>query len=59
MAVAVFVLFGGLGGGGPRGITVAARAVVCLSGGALFGLSGGEDIWTRYAPPMPATARLR
>ena len=28
--------------GGPRGITLAARAVVCLSGGALVGLSGGE-----------------
>jgi hypothetical protein len=59
VAVAVFVLFGGFGGGGPRGITVAVRAVVCLSGGALVGLSGGEDAWTLYAPPMPAMARLR
>ena len=48
MAVVVFVLLGGLGGGGPRGITLAARAVVCLSGGALVGLSGGETQWTLY-----------
>ena len=54
----VFVLLGGLGGGGPRGITLAARAVVCLSGGALVGLSGGETQWTGYVPPKLATARL-
>jgi hypothetical protein len=42
VAVAVFVLLGGLVGGGPRGIILAVRAVVCLSGGALVGLSGGE-----------------
>jgi len=41
VAGAVFVLPGELGGSGPLGITLAARAVVCLSGGALVGLSGG------------------
>jgi hypothetical protein len=42
VAVAVFVLFGGLGRGRPHGITLAARAAVCLSGGCSIGLSGGE-----------------
>ena len=59
MAVVVFVLLGGFGGGNPRGITLVVRAVVSLSGGALVGLSEGETPWTLYAPPMPATARLR
>jgi hypothetical protein len=59
VAVVVFVLLGGFGGGDPRGITLVVRAVVSLSGGALVGLSEGETPWTLYAPPMPATARLR
>jgi hypothetical protein len=59
VAVVVFVLLDGFGGGTPRGITLVVRAVVCLSGGALVALSGGETRWTLYASPMPATARLR
>ena len=38
----MFVLLGGFGRGDPRGITLVVRAVVCLSGGALVGLSGGD-----------------
>jgi hypothetical protein len=59
VAVVVFVLFSGFGRGELFGITLVVRVVVCLSGGALVDTSGGENTWTRYAPPMPATARLR
>jgi len=41
VAVVVFVLLGGFGRGDPFGITLVVRAVGCLPGGALVGLSGG------------------
>jgi hypothetical protein len=59
VAVVVFVLFGRLGGGGPRGITLVVQAVVCLSGGCSGWPIRRRDTWTLYAPPMPARARLR
>jgi Phage integrase, N-terminal SAM-like domain len=44
VAVVVFVLLGGFGRGDLRGMTLVVRAVVCLSGGALVGLSGGDTM---------------
>jgi hypothetical protein len=56
--VVVFVLVSGLGGGGPRGITIAVRSVVCLSGGLSLPIRR-RNTWTRLRLPMPARTRLR